>query len=385
MKAIVAIDSFKGSLTSLHAGTAVAEAIRAVYPDAEVKVFPLADGGEGTVAAVVAALGGRLCTATVTGPLGDPITAEYGVIPDRHLAVIEMSAAAGITLLPEEKRNPLNTTTYGVGELILHAITQWDCRHFLIGIGGSATNDGGIGMLAALGFSFLDKNGDTVPPYGRGLRDIASIGTDGCPPILRECRFDIACDVRNPLCGEFGCSRIYGPQKGATETIITDMDAWLSRYAALTATHFKNADPDFPGAGAAGGLGFAFLSYLGASLTSGIELVIRVTELEAQMKDADIVITGEGRLDAQSCMGKAPIGVAKAAKKYGKPVIAFSGAVKRDATRCNEHGIDAYFPILRTPCTTEEAMEPQTAYENLRDTAVQAFRLIRTFSKSRED
>ncbi len=383
MKVVIAIDSFKGSLNTFVSGAAVTDAIRAVYPGSEVKVCPLADGGEGTVSAIVSALDGEICKVEVCGPCGEKVVAEYGVISKKQLAVIEMSAAAGITLVPDEKRSPLNTTTYGVGELILHAIEKMGCRHFLIGIGGSATNDGGLGMLSALGFEFLDKDGKTVSRFGKGLRDIVRINASRCLPALKNCSFEIACDVNNPLCGEVGCSRIYGPQKGATEEIICAMDAWLSNYAVLTKSVFKNADANYPGAGAAGGLGFAFLSYLNASLTSGIDLVIRVTELEKHIKDADIVITGEGRLDAQSCMGKAPVGVAKAAKKYGKTVIAFSGAVTKDAGLCNKHGIDAFFPIVSTPCSLKEAMDIDNAYTNLKNTAEQAFRLIKTFSKIR--
>ena len=379
MKITVAIDSFKGSLDTFQSGAAVTDAIHAVYPSAEVKVCPLADGGEGTVSAIVSALDGEIQRVDVTGPLGERVTAEYGVIHDKHLAIMEMSAAAGITLVPEDRRNPLHTTTYGVGEMIRHAIEVSRCRHFIIGIGGSATNDGGIGMLSALGFEFLGADGAAVTPYGIGLRDIVSISAKNALPELRECRFEIACDVTNPLCGDLGCSRIYGPQKGADEKIIRDMDEWLGRYAELTKSVFRESDASYPGVGAAGGLGFAFRSYLGASLTSGIELVIRVTELERHIKDSDIVVTGEGRLDAQSCMGKAPVGVARAAKKYGKPVIAFSGAVTRDAALCNEHGIDAFFPIVRTPCSLSDAMDIKNAYENLRSTAEQAFRLIKTF------
>ena len=383
MKVTVAIDSFKGSLDTFQSGAAVAEAIRDVYHGAEVTVCPVADGGEGTVAAIVSALNGRTCRAEVCGPLGDRVVAEYGVIPEKRLAVIEMSSAAGITLVPEEKRNPLDTTTYGVGELIRRAIEEMDCRHFIIGIGGSATNDGGLGMLSALGFEFLDSCGKAVSKSGKGLRDIAKINTDKSLPELKECSFEVACDVTNTLCGELGCSRIYGPQKGADEETIVKMDAWLSSYANLTKNILKNADPNFPGAGAAGGLGFAFLSYLNASLTSGIELVTRVTELEKHVKDSDIIVTGEGRLDVQSCMGKAPVGIAKIAKKYGKPVIAFAGAVTNDATVCNEHGIDAFFPIVRTPCSLDEAMDKSNAYANLKSTAEQVFKLIKTFSKKK--
>lgn len=288
-----------------------------------------------------------------------------------------MSAAAGITLIAEKERNPLNTTTYGVGELILDAITK-GCRKFIVGIGGSATNDGGIGMLQALGFAFLDKNGNQVTLGAKGLEDIVEIKIDHAVRELKECSFCVACDVKNPLCGENGCSAIYGPQKGATQAMINDMDAWLGNYAKLTQKVIPASDPNTPGTGAAGGLGFAFLSYLDATLQSGIDLVIKETDLEKHIIDADVVITGEGRLDGQSYMGKAPIGVAKLAKKYKKPVVAFSGCVTDDAVICNEYGIDAFFPILRTPCSLQEAMDCDHAYKNLQDTAEQVFRLIKT-------
>ena len=376
MKAVIAIDSFKGSLSTFESGAAVAEAVRSVYPEAEVKICPLADGGEGTVEAIAAAAGGIICATRVTGPLGENIRAEYGIIPERKTAIIEMSAAAGITLVPSERRNPLNTTTYGVGELIAHAI-QSGCRKFIIGIGGSATNDGGIGMLTALGFKFLDSMGAPVPQGAEGLSVLKKIIYEDTLPELSECEFHIACDVKNPLCGEHGCSAVYGPQKGATPEMIKNMNAWLARYAALTRELFPDADEDYPGAGAAGGLGFALRSYLGASLEPGIELVMRETGLSEYIKDADIVITGEGRLDGQSCMGKAPVGVAREAKKYGKTVVAFSGCVGDGAEECNSHGIDAFFPILRVPCSLDEAMNIDTAYKNLRDTAEQVFRLIK--------
>ncbi|MBQ4137045.1 MAG: glycerate kinase, partial [Clostridia bacterium] len=368
MKVTVAIDSFKGSLSTFEAGNAVKDAVLELYNDAEVIISPLADGGEGTVDAVIAATGGNMVKLDVRDPLGRIITASYGIIPETHSAVMEMSAASGITLVTEGERNPLNTTTYGVGEMILDAINK-GCRSFLIGIGGSATNDGGIGMLSALGYEFLDKNGKAVALGGKGLRDIASISDKNADPRLKECEFLIACDVKNPLCGDLGCSRIYGPQKGATEEIIVDMDKWLSSYAELTKKINPDSDKEYPGAGAAGGLGFAFMSYLGGTLKSGIDLVIEKTGLEDKVKDSDFVITGEGRLDGQSYMGKAPVGVAKLAKKYGKTVIAFSGAVTDDAVVCNEHGIDAFFPILKKPCSLEEAMNVENAYKNLKNTA----------------
>ena len=379
MKAVIAIDSFKGSLSSREAGEIVKEALLAVYTDATCVISALADGGEGTVQAIVSSVGGEVCHARVTGPLGEELDAEYGVISDTCTAIIEMSAAAGITLLSPAQRNPMYTTTYGVGELILHAIKHHGCRKFVIGIGGSATNDGGVGMLQALGFSFLDVNGNEIPRGACGLERLSKIECMGAFPTLAECEFHIACDVTNPLCGECGCSAVYGPQKGATPEMIAQMDLWLSRYAVLSAEVTGRTMVDVPGTGAAGGMGFAFLTYLGATLTSGIELVMRETNLEEKLRDADLVITGEGRLDGQSSMGKAPVGVARLAKQHGKPVIAFAGCLGDGAELCNAHGIDAFFPILRTVCTLDEAMDRQNACRNLRDCAEQVFRLIRAF------
>ncbi len=378
MRVTIAIDSFKGSLSTTQAGEAVKEGILSVYNDAIVDVRPLADGGEGTVDAVVSATGGDMVEVTVSGPLGTPVVASYGIIPDTNTAIIEMSSAAGITLIDAKDRNPLNTSTYGVGEMIADAIGR-GCRRFIVGIGGSATNDGGVGMLQALGFEFFDLNGNPVARRGEGLKDIARISNSNAMSELEECEFFVACDVKNVLCGTNGCSAVYGPQKGATKDMIKDMDLWLGRYAILTREVFPDADATYPGTGAAGGLGFAFLSYLNATLESGVDLVIRETGLEEYIKDSDIVVTGEGRLDGQSYMGKAPIGVARIAKKYGKPVVAFSGCVTDDAIECNNHGIDAFFPVLRTPCTLEEAMDVDNAYKNARDTAIQVFKLIKEF------
>ena len=377
MKVVIAIDSFKGSLETLESGGAVAEGIKAVFPDAETVICPLADGGEGTVRAVTAALGGELCQVEVTGPLGESVIAEYGIISSERLAVLEMSAAAGITLVPEEKRNPLYTTTRGVGEMILDAISK-GCRKFIIGIGGSATNDGGVGMLKALGFEFLDERGEPIADGAIGLSALSRIVTDKAIREFSNCEIRVACDVSNPLCGDRGCSRIYGPQKGADEKMIADMDGWLSHYASLTRELLPEADADFPGVGAAGGLGFALKYYLGASLGSGIGLVMDAIRLEEHIIDADIVITGEGRLDSQSAMGKAPVGVARLAKKHGKRVIAFAGAVSDGAEVCNKEGIDAFFPIVRRPCTLGEAMDKENAYKNLKNTAEQVFRLLKT-------
>ncbi len=379
MKVTVSIDSFKGSLSTFQAAESIKNGIKRVYKDAEVNICPLADGGEGTVEVIISATHGETVSATVHNPIGKLIQTDYGIIPKTKKAVIEMSAAAGITLIDEKERNPLYTTTYGVGELIADAILK-GCRDFIIGIGGSATNDGGVGMLQALGFEFLDKFGNQVPYGAKGLSEIVQIRTENAIAELKECNFCIACDVKNILCGENGCSAVYGPQKGATPQMINDMDGWLKKYAELTKKVIASADATAPGTGAAGGLGFAFLAYLNATLKSGVDLVINEVGLEEYIKNSDIVITGEGRLDNQSYMGKSPVGVAKLAKKYDKPVIAFSGCVTDGAAVCNEHGIDSFFPILRTPCSVQEAMECNNASKNLCDTVEQVFRLIKLFN-----
>lgn len=376
MNVLVAVDSFKGSLSSLEAGDAVKTGILNVTPDAYVRVCPLADGGEGTVEALTLGMGGRLEPLTVTGPLGEPIKSTYGIIENSKTAVIEMSAAAGITLISEEEKNPLYTTTYGVGEIIKDAI-QKGCRHFIVGIGGSATNDGGIGMLQALGYDMLDIDGNQVPFGAIGAKTLVKITEENVIPALKECSFRIACDVTNPLCGENGCSAIFGPQKGATPEMIKDMDSWLLQYAKLASEKYEKADENYPGTGAAGGLGFAFLAFTNAVLESGAKIVFDETKLEDYIKEADLVITGEGMLDSQTVMGKAPISVAKLAKKYEKKVIAFAGSVSNDACICNEYGIDAFFPILRNIQTLEDAMEVTNAKVNMVKTVEQVFRVIK--------
>jgi len=375
MNVVIAIDSFKGSLSSIQAGNAIKDGVKTVFPDAEVYISPIADGGEGTLEAIVGATGGEIVRIPVHNPLAEEIIASYGIIPESKTAIIEMASAAGLPLIPAEQRNPLYTTTYGVGEMIGDAIEK-GCRNFIIGLGGSATNDGGVGMLQALGFEFLDSEGDSIVFGAEGLSDLAEIRTENAMPELSECTFHIACDVENPLCGERGASAVYGPQKGADNDDVEKMDKWLNTYAKLTKEVIPESNPDFPGSGAAGGMGFAFLSYLNSELKSGIELVIGQTNLEEHIKTADVVVTGEGRLDGQSAMGKAPVGVAKIAKKYGKKVVAFAGCVTDEAAECNKHGIDAFFPILRTPCTVERAMECDYAYENLKKTSEQVFRLL---------
>lgn len=375
MKAVVAIDSLKGSLSSMEAGNAIAEGIYRADAEAKVEVRPLADGGEGTVDALVQGMNGSLRKVRVTGPLGDKVDAAYGIIEEEKMAVIEMSAAAGITLVPDEKKNPLFTTTYGVGEMIRDAIEK-GCRKFVVGIGGSATNDGGIGMLQALGYDFLNSKGNAVPYGAKGLEDLAEIRKEHVLPELAQCEFKVACDVTNPLCGPLGASAVYGPQKGATPEMVREMDQWLADYAKLAANCSERADAEHPGTGAAGGLGFAFLTFTNAVLESGVKIVLEETKLEQYIQDADIVITGEGRLDGQTAMGKAPVGVAKLAGKYKIPVLAFAGSVTKDARKCNEEGIHAFFPILRGITTLEDAMDAENARRNLMETVEQVFRLI---------
>ena len=375
MKVVVAIDSFKGSLSSMEAGTAIKNAIHKVHSHAQVIVKPLADGGEGTTDSLTLGLGGEKIPVTVTGPLGEPVQAYYGYIEETHTAIMEMASAAGITLIEPSKRNPLLTTTRGVGEMILHAIGL-GCKNFIIGIGGSATNDGGIGMLQALGWKFLDKEGKSAGEGGQALSQIYTIDSSNVPSQVLDCNYKVACDVANPLCGPNGATYIYGPQKGATDEVLEPLDQSMCHYAEITEQHTYTAYQTAEGAGAAGGMGFAFLSYLNAQLVPGVELILDAIDLESEVQDADIVVTGEGRLDHQTAMGKAPIGVAKLAKKHNAKVIAFAGSVTPDAIICNNTGIDAFFPIVRGITTLEEAMKPETAIENLKAAAEQVFRLL---------
>jgi len=374
LKVVIAIDSFKGSLSSIETGMAVREGILKAC-DAEVIVKPLADGGEGTVDALLFGMGGRKIQTTVTGPLGDRIAASYGILDDQKTAVVEIAEAAGIKLVPNNRLNPLYTTTYGVGEIIKDAIVK-GCRNFIVGIGGSATNDGGIGMLKALGYEFFDKDGNAVNPTGDGLIKIAGLSTDNALKELSECTFRVACDVNNPLYGPMGAAYVFGPQKGANPETVKILDEGLRNYSEVVKKVTGKDNASYPGTGAAGGLGYAFLTFLNAKLESGIKIILDEIKLEDDIKDADFVVTGEGKIDFQTAMGKAPVGVAKLAKKYGKKVIAFGGGVTDDAYNCNEEGIDAIFSVMRLPMTVEEAMEQTTARKNLVAAANQVFRLI---------
>ncbi len=374
MKILVIPDSFKGSLSSAEAGKSIENGIKKVYSNAQVTIFPLADGGEGTTDALAYGCNGKIYNVNVTGPAGRKVSCKYAVI-NGNTAVIEMAGASGLTLASHEERNPLYTTTYGTGEVIKDAIKR-GCRKFIIGIGGSATNDGGIGMLQALGFGMENKDGRQVAYGAYGLKELAVIKKENIIPELKECSFKVACDVTNPLCGENGCSAVFAPQKGATPEMVKQMDRWMEDYQALAKRTMPSADGNIPGSGAGGGIGFAFVTFLNASLEPGVQLILNETGITSHIKAADIIVTGEGCLDGQTVMGKAPAGVAKIAKQYGKPVIAFSGCVTDQASACNNAGIDAFFPVLRSVCTLDEAMEKERAQRNIEDTVEQVFRLM---------
>lgn len=376
MKIIVAIDSFKGSLSSIEAGNAAKKGILKAC-QADVVVKPLADGGEGTTEALVEGLGGTYAEIKVTGPMGVPTKAKYGIMEDGRTAVMEMAEASGIILVKREDLNPWKASTTGVGEMIRDAVKR-GCREFIIGIGGSATTEGGIGMLQALGYVFYDSEGNMLPPVFESLGKIEKISGENVPDELKECHFQIACDVTNPLCGENGAVCVFGPQKGVKPEEKEAMDQSMRHYAEKTEEFIGKDYSQSAGAGAAGGLGFAFLSYLpDVELKSGIAIVLEAIGLERELKDADVVVTGEGRLDFQTAMGKVPVGVARLAKKYGCKVIAFAGSVTEDAGKCNEEGIDAFFPIVRGVTTLEEAMEKETAKKNMSLCAEQVFRILR--------
>lgn len=385
MKILIAMDSMKGSLSSREAGEAVEAGIRRVWPEAGIRICPLADGGEGTAETLTTAMRGRRQQVTVTGPLGEPVACGYGISQEgqHRIAVMEMAAAAGLTLVPKEERTPLRTTTRGVGEMIRDAVER-GCTELIIGIGGSATNDGGIGMLQALGWDFLDRDKKAVPDGAAGLRELCFIETGRVLPGLELCRFRAACDVTNPLCGPGGASRVFGPQKGADPKLAEEMDGWMERYAKLVQSIFPAADPAAAGSGAAGGLGFALRTFLKAELEPGAKIVMEKTGMLEGIREADVVVTGEGRLDGQTAMGKGPGMVASFARQYGKPVIALAGSVARDANRCQEKGIDVFFPIGKGPATLEEAMEKERTKENLADTAEQVFRLWKLAAGRRE-
>jgi glycerate kinase len=355
MKIVIAPDSYKESLTALEVATEIEAGFRDVFPDADYIKLPMADGGEGTVAAMVAATGGKLVAMDVTGPLGEPVAACYGLTGDGKTAVVEMAAASGLALVAPDQRNPLKTTTYGTGELIRAALDA-GVRHLIIGIGGSATNDGGTGMLQALGVHLLDQAGREIRFGGGTLASLDRIDISCMDPRLNACRIEAACDVDIPLTGPHGASAVFGPQKGATPEMVALLDAGLARFAGLINRDLGVQVDPVPGAGAAGGMGAALLAFFGAQLRPGIDIVVEAVGLDASVRDADLVITGEGRIDSQTIHGKTPIGVARVAKRYGKPVIGIAGCLAPDADVVHEYGIDAVFSVISRAGTVEEAL-----------------------------
>lgn len=378
MKIVISIDSFKGSLTSMEAGEAFRDGSIKAARDADVVVKPLADGGEGTAKALVEGMGGVWIHTEVSGPQKERREVSYGWFPKKRLAVMEMAAAAGLTLLPEGERNALYTTTYGVGEMIRDALER-GARQFILGIGGSATDDCGLGMMTALGIKFLDAGGKEAGITGADTGRVRKIDCSGLIPQLRECRFQVACDVTNVLCGPQGATYVYGPQKGIPSDQLSFMDDCHKNFARCTEEAIGEDFSGCPGAGAAGGLGFALMAFLGAELLPGAELVIQTLGIEKEIAGADLVITGEGRIDGQTFMGKGPMELARLARKYHVPVIGIGGSITKEAERAAEPEMDALFSVLREPMTLKEAMEPERAKENLRRTGEQIVRMVRTF------
>lgn len=375
MKVIVGMDSFKGSLSSKDSNRAVENGIRSIFKNAEVKSYLMADGGEGTVEALIDGFDGEHKYTDVTGPLGDKISVSYGLVEKESLAIIEIAEACGLTLINKDRLAPWSATTYGVGEMIEHAYEN-GAKTFIIGLGGSATNDGGVGMLQAMGYDFLDENDQQVEFGGKALSNIHKIIKTEKACKFDECEFRIACDVNNVLYGTDGATYIYGPQKGVTESMLEPLDEAVKHYAEMTGKQMNIDISSIEGGGAAGGLGAAFHGYLNAELKSGIGLIIEILNVEEEIRDADLVITGEGRLDAQTSMGKVPAGLAESAKKYEVPVIAFGGSLTDDAYELVKGDLNAIFSIQHSPVSLEEAMDSVLTGVNLEKTVSQVMSVI---------
>jgi len=373
VRIIVAPQAFKGSLDAIHVGHAIARGVRQVFSHADIIVLPVADGGEGTVRALVQASGGRTITTRVMGPLESPVNATWGLLGNGETGVIEMAAASGLPLIRREQRNPMRTTTYGTGELIRHALDH-GVRNLIVGIGGSATNDGGAGMAQALGARFLDENGQPIALGGGHLHRLARIDISGLDPRLRELEVEVACDVDNPLTGPNGASHIYGPQKGADPQMARELDAGLERYADIVRRDVGKEVRNLAGAGAAGGLGAGLIAFLNARLRSGVEIVFEALQLEKRLEGADLVITGEGRMDRQDLHGKAPLEVAKRARAAGLPCIAVVGSTGRDYHVVYEHGIDAVIGTVNRPMAMDRAVAESSRL--ITEAAMRACRLL---------
>lgn len=366
MKIVIAPDSYKESLSALDVATAIETGFREIYPHAEYVKVPVADGGEGTVEAMVAATQGHIVQVSVNGPLGEPVNAFYGLSGDMRCAYIEMAAASGLESVPPTRRNPLLTTSWGTGELIRHALDA-GVSQIIIGIGGSATNDGGAGMAQALGAKLLSAGQQQIAPGGGALETLARIDLSELDPRLADCRIDVACDVTNPLTGPQGASAVFGPQKGATAAMIERLDRGLQHFAQIIDRDLDIDVLSLEGGGAAGGMGAALYAFCGANLRPGIEIVTDALGLAELVADADLVITGEGRIDSQTIHGKVPVGVAKVAKRFNVPVIGIAGSLTADVGVVHQHGLDAVFSVLYSVCTLDEALANAAA--NVRMTA----------------
>jgi glycerate 2-kinase len=372
MKFVIAPDSFKGSLTAKQVGEAIRSGLQRVHPHSEIIIKPMADGGEGTMQCLVDATDGTVLTTTVKNPLGQEIPAEFGILGDGVTCVIELAVASGLYLISAEERNPLVTTTYGFGQLIAAGLDQ-GCRKFILGLGGSATNDGGAGMLQALGYVLLDQDDQPLPFGGGELSRLSRIDASQADERLAECHFVIACDVTNPFVGPNGASHVFGPQKGATPEMVLQLDDHLRHFADLIETNQGIAIHDLPGTGAAGGVAGALLAFLGGQLQSGIQIVMETTRLAEAMVQADLVITGEGQVDFQTAQGKTPCGVAQVAQQSGIPVIVLAGSIGEGTRNLYEKGVTAVFSIANKPMTLEQSMlEAATLLEQ---TAEQVIRL----------
>ncbi|MDZ7605726.1 MAG: glycerate kinase [Cyclobacteriaceae bacterium] len=355
MLIVIAPDSFKECLSATEVAESIMRGILRIAPDAEIRKIPMADGGEGTVEALVAATGGQIHQMNTLDPLMRPIIAKYGVLGNVEVAVIEMAAASGLALVEPENRNPLKTSTYGTGLMIKHALEQ-GFKRIILGIGGSATNDGGAGMAQALGFQLLDSKGNEIAPGGGNLHQIAKIDGSNKNPMLANLQITVACDVTNPLCGPYGASAIFGPQKGANTQMVTQLDTALGHFAEIISRDLQREVADFPGAGAAGGLGAGLMAFTNATLAPGFQIISDLTNLEDSIANCDLVFTAEGRIDHQTQFGKTPIGVAKLARKYNKPLIALAGSVGSGTDELHELGITAIFSIANGPISMEESM-----------------------------
>ncbi|MCC5890197.1 MAG: glycerate kinase [Alkalibacterium sp.] len=373
MKIVIAPDSFKESLTALEAAQAIEEGMKKVFIDADFIKVPMADGGEGTVQSVIDSTGGSLKTLTVTGPLNTPVEASYGLSGDKKLAVIEMASSSGLDKVPFEKRNPLVTTTYGFGELITDALDE-GAEEILLGIGGSATNDGGAGMIKNLGGRLLDVEGNTIPEGGQGLKHLAQIDVSGMHPRLKDVTIRVACDVDNPLTGKEGASYIYGPQKGGTPEQLKELDKNLTHFAVVIKEQLGIDIEHVPGSGAAGGLGAGIMAFLDGNLENGGELLVDILELDEKVKDADFVITGEGGINHQTIYGKTPVAVSRVALRHKVPVIAMAGSISEGYESVYEEGIQAVFSVVNQPGSLEVALE--NGYMNLKKTAENVARVI---------